>query len=907
MAEDSEGPKIMVAGKGTPVEKLAGRHQVDEGQLAQMEKRGYETTTEAKGGDIDPFSKATVDDLYKLMCEGTPEESDKAYQELDARVDRATKEPKLIDREYLNLTMSDLLKTSTWEKYLTNEAGDRKLPNDAYFYTRMLEFGDDEERRRSNNPQYENSEVNGFYRMIAHVVGGYVSAQGIQRRLAGEVVGKPPPDDINGWMQGVLGDYALETYEQRLQLLSRKAITWAGFLDGENLAELVGTKYEESGTADYMAQKFGVRRYASGVPENFGSPEEKDFFEKNQRKLDEQAEGLNEMMMAFYESFGTPSMERELKGKTEKEQLDIVRGLLRLIETTKIDWTADQRTRERVIRLEASYEHMKESVRKEVEARLAIHELSGLLRSASGFILENKSGINIPMAIATANQRGHKIEKDVVMWTAKADYNGQVESVKEKKTGVEYFRAADNQELSMSQLVTLARDNLEIINSDSYRKILVELGVVVNNARYDIDPHLLRDLEKARKIEKKEDRDKAVKTANGKISEFVKSKEGARKEAKVDAGETREDLFGWEQVGEDKSWVWVPKIINFFQDTSPEGMVRREAVKQWVYSNMGKIDIKRVQDSSNYTNAQVEEMKKYNRDIDDAIRIAENFEISVFQANRWNTKVNGGRLFVDDEDLLGNDQLAECIYLPAWRTSRDRDVRDRGPMLTIDHVPGFGGSFLDKGDNTTRYSEAAFFKFPDGSRSLGYVDNYNRGPTPTLSTIINSDGLFASADGMTSYVVSSMIRYITLKLELTKMQANKPGEITASSILPINVLFSTAHKSFSEEKANNPNSNLRWWWVVHVLENSLGVQSEWALNDAAYKDLRRAVTTPLSREDDSAFISGEQYEAAVKYVALHEMRARYGWGRTLSERPGIFEQLQGMLSGGGGKGGSRRK
>ena len=366
----------------------------------------------------------------------------------------------------------------------------------------------------------------------------------------------------------------------------------------------------------------------------------------------------------------------------------------------------------------------------------------------------------------------------------------------------------------------------------------------------------------------------------------------------IEIGAARPD-----ELYEDPANKGRPKVVNFFQDTKDEACLkRRNIVKGWVLQRLGGgINIQLATDSKRYSEKQLKEMGHKNYVAQKAVEIAENHAVSVLQPSRWNSNVRGGRLFVNDENYGGNDHLAECIHIWNWRKERDEAMRDRGPGDTIKYVPGWGDSWISVGNNTTAVAECT---------AENMVDDYHRGPDPLLGRFVNTDGTFAGGDGIVAYATTKLVRYWLLKKEMLKAQY-EPQDISEDFLRSINVYFTAAESTFSQEKASDPNTNLRWWWVTHTLMNSMSnLNTKWENN--AYSDFESAVTTPLSildrsdfnteREynsevEKSKFITKAQYDSAVRWI---HMRGKRFVQELVRQERGMPTILDRILGGGGG-------
>lgn len=73
-----------------------------------------------------------------------------------------------------------------------------------------------------------------------------------------------------------------------------------------------------------------------------------------------------------------------------------------------------------------------------------------------------------------------------------------------------------------------------------------------------------------------------------------------------------------------------------------------------------------------------------------ALQIAERIAKATLETSVWNT------------DLIGSDPVAEAIYFQAYRSGRLNVARDRGPIITINRIKGFGTSYFRSAQTSVR-------------------------------------------------------------------------------------------------------------------------------------------------------------------------------------------------------------
>jgi len=327
----------------------------------------------------------------------------------------------------------------------------------------------------------------------------------------------------------------------------------------------------------------------------------------------------------------------ELRGLTKEQQLQMVRPMLDEIERSTVDYMNEPIVRGKIIRLDESARAeglMHPDVAKEVKARVALHDLSRLMRRANGWIDKNPTGdLTVGNAVQMASSRGHTIEGEQVHFFLKGQYE-RVTTLQRRDVRVggrteraQWRQVEGLRSLEMSQGVAMAWDLLEKINSRDYQKIL------------------------------------ALMKADGRVGRDV------------------EDLFSDREIS---------GVTNFFQDSE---FRRRDVVKKWVMQQMGGgHDIAEVRRRRPPVPPEtIAVMEQRNKEVTKFIQLAENMAVVAMQPSRWNTGVNGGHLF-SNESYGANDQLAEVIHFRNWRKSRAG--RNRGGDISINQIPGWGDSWF---------------------------------------------------------------------------------------------------------------------------------------------------------------------------------------------------------------------
>lgn len=718
---------------------------------------------------LDERGAVDINELYRRMLDDEDEAvRDASYGELSGKI-RKAESSHIIDRHSIQVDIQSILKHSTWEDGPDN------------FYHRIIEKGQARERAMSSDKGYVDGGYAGLYRALYGAAADSASAQGAQRRLLGED-GLVPPDDVSGWLGEKMGSMSEgeRIYERRQQVVERKAMTLMGYPPDIDLAKFVGTDYIPSGDADYMAARYDTSGFTSsqlGALEELNRGMAGRYEQKNNMAL----QGI----LAEMAQSGRSVRMTELENMNEQQQHARVRDILHRLENSPADWRTNQLMGEYLVRLENSIDMLKsEEMKKEVRARLSVYDMSRLMRRANGWIDPNAQGdVNIIGAITNANIANHIIEREEVEFFLLGDFRDKDNKLatKEKETTeqkgkrggkskdlVWYFNEKGT-ELELSRGIALAWDFLETINSKHYPKVIEHL-----------------------------------------------ENEGVLEGGQKIKGQGKND------------------IVNFFQDTKvnkkdprADGIERRKQVKKWVLGQIAGIGKEKDLRDKLISEGMSEEgvAKELEARMDYAekcIQLAESMAISTLQVSRWNTQTNGGRLFHNDENYGGNDQLAECLYFRNWRHGRKR--RDRGPEFSIQEIPGWGDSWLGIEGNCTEAVDIAAFD---------REEDRNRGPHAMFTRYLEQDGEYTGKEGMTAYSITKLLRYYKLKSLLTT-ESFKPGEINIEWLRKHNVFFTASTASLSDERQDK--IDLRAWFSAHVWEFATGDEGQKMGWDKVMKD-----------------------------------------------------------------------
>lgn len=388
-------------------------------------------------------------------------------------------------------------------------------------------------------------------------------------------------------------------------------------------------------STEYMARRGETQRET----EDRRAAQEAEVERRHREALGRVEEALRQQAEAAERQSKTFSGEDtlDLSNLTEDEQRAFVRKILDTIENLSrdcFDWSISASVK----KLETSLASMKESVREEVRARLALHDSSELIKQAGGWIQrpEGNPGHTIASAAAEALRRGHSLERDTIRIFMETD-------PAKKLSGLDTARAWDLlQDANFRYEAILEEINMEMLKSEM-------------EARGVSNSDILRTFSLLQKVKFDEKMLRENKDAD-KRDILTPSEKAELAGRLTDYSIKFHSTNGLVPRDDEKENGKVP--ASFFSDSSGE---RRNAVRQRIIRML---------------NAEGVDGTK-------SLQLAEKLSIATLETSVFNRT-----------SMTGNDQLAETIGLKGYRKGRSDTGRNRGPLIHEGAIAGFGKSWL---------------------------------------------------------------------------------------------------------------------------------------------------------------------------------------------------------------------
>lgn len=213
--------------------------------------------------------------------------------------------------------------------------------------------------------------------------------------------------------------------------------------------------------------------------------------------------------------------------------------------------------------------------------------------------------------------------------------------------------------------------------------------------------------------------------------------------------------------------------------------------------------------------------------------------------------------------MTGNDQMAESIFLKIYRQKRDDSGRPRGPQVTIKNIVGLGNSWLRQVSDKPAYD--------------------NQGVVPLRAADVKVDEIGEGSMVFHFGVIwSGKIQPLR---ELLLDRKPDPKTLLSKDFMQTAVdFFNKADKDGSK--------NLRYWWVVGVLDmaasnGDLG----WTQGDIS--KFRQFLTQEKLSESAGTFLTQEQWADIMKNPFV--------WKQLKLEWKRILFDFTSAMSGGGAR------
>ncbi len=464
----------------------------------------------------------------------------------------------------------------------------------------------------------------------------------------------------------------------------------------------------------------------------------------------------------------------------EERQRKFVREILETIEDSKRD-CADTTNGQTVKKLETSLQYMEASVRDEVVVRLALHDSSELMRQAGGNV-RAEGVLTISAAATEAQRRGHDITDKVALACFRAEEEGG---------GLPGLRISEAWDL-LQDANFKYKDAIIEVNT----KILIDKGLD-NNSITQIFSLLHSELDG--KFNSKGDRRD--------ISDLEPDEKNNLKKLGLEEDLLKKLHSTWGNDFADDQEKSSDEIrtgdvaVNYHTDSRIQ---RKSAVKELLVKRMG---------------GDVKSAKK-------SIQLAEKMAIASLETSVWNKS-----------SKIGNDQLAECTGLQAWRKKRRGAGRPAGPLVHENAIKGFGTSW-------NRSLRPGDFKNPDELNKPQYA----------ADVAIEKIG----EGSWQGYCVADVGRSYDLK-ELLLDSEPQPDKINIALLKKTVPYFNTADKPDQKAGDKTGDKLLRVWWIVGII-NLACTYPKLGWTITAINNLREEVVlTDLSEQSEGS--RGELYGA----------------------------------------------
>lgn len=240
-----------------------------------------------------------------------------------------------------------------------------------------------------------------------------------------------------------------------------------------------------------------------------------------------------------------------------------------------------------------------------------------------------------------------------------------------------------------------------------------------------------------------------------------------------------------------------------------------------------------------------------------SLQLAERLAVASLETSVWNKPAG-----------VGNDQLAEIIWLKDWRTEKRFKIgRAGGPEAHLDFIEGFGNSWLRA-------------VVPKGTKEF------------VRDQPIYAGGIFfdeIKVDDWSTHCIIAVGRYNELR-ELLLNETPKPFEVTVTVLKSMVQHFNNADEPLDKkDKDGEPTldtdgepiktkvggKRLRVYWLLGLIDSALG-HEELGWDQRALDELKKATTRDELSEKAGTFITPNQW----KWIenGIHAKRRAIGLG-----------------------------